>query len=283
MSQLASHSVDPLSAENGPTILDHPSPKETAQHVQDTEHSAEDSEEEVFNYIQQSEEDHLQEEEYFIYPGVSEITNGSDAGDVTRISGGVPVEDDSLVNVQPAATNPSPAQLEAIYAAASSGDIEQLRRLFDSAQEEHGIDGFTLANEATSRTGLTPLHAACSRGHLEVAQWLIADRGAMADLEDKEGEAALNGHIELVKYLVTLEVGKADVLAQDADGYTPLHNACSKGYLDVVRWLCDSGGAADTYERDGKSGRGVDMKSKGGWTPLSWVLRLPNRILRLTS
>ncbi len=89
-----------------------------------------------------------------------------------------------------------------------------------------------------------------------------------------------------MKYLVTLEVGKADVFVQDADGYTSLHNACSKGrviciiagcwplmlesgYLDVVRWLCESGGAAGTYQKDGKSGRGVDIRSMGGWTPLS--------------
>lgn len=67
--------------------------------------------------------------------------------------------------------SPSPAQLEAIYAAASSGDLVQLRRLFRTAAEEQHADAFALANEATSRTGLTPLHAACSRGHLDIAQW----------------------------------------------------------------------------------------------------------------
>ncbi|KZT66002.1 hypothetical protein DAEQUDRAFT_487317 [Daedalea quercina L-15889] len=38
----------------------------------------------------------------------------------------------------------------------------------------------------------------------------------------------------------------------------------SQGYLDIVRWLCESGGAAEAV--DGV--RGVDMRSKGGWTPL---------------
>lgn len=32
-----------------------------------------------------------------------------------------------------------------------------------------------------------------------------------------------------------------------------------------MRWLCESGGAAS--EVDGV--RGVDVRSKGGWTPLS--------------
>ena len=40
---------------------------------------------------------------------------------------------------------------------------------------------------------------------------------------------------------------------------------CRKGYLDIVRWLCESGGA--TSEIDGAPG--VDVRSKGGWTPLS--------------
>ena len=74
----------------------------------------------------------------------------------------------------------------------------------------------------------------------------------------------------------------ADVHAKDADGWTALHNACSKvwwlcipikrcvlkcdkGYLDIVRWLCESGGATSEIE----GAPGVDVRSKGGWTPLS--------------
>ena len=43
-----------------------------------------------------------------------------------------------------------------------------------------------------------------------------------------------------------------------------------KGYLDVGRWLCESGGAAEVV--DGV--RGVDARSKGGWTPLSELCSL---------
>lgn len=38
-----------------------------------------------------------------------------------------------------------------------------------------------------------------------------------------------------------------------------------QGYLDIVRWLCEIGGATHEVGRS----RGVDMQSKGGWTPLS--------------
>jgi ankyrin repeat protein len=40
-------------------------------------------------------------------------------------------------------------------------------------------------------------------------------------------KAALNGHLSVVTYLLGPEA-KADVHAQDADGWTALHNACSK-------------------------------------------------------
>ncbi|KDQ20611.1 hypothetical protein BOTBODRAFT_100253, partial [Botryobasidium botryosum FD-172 SS1] len=187
----------------------------------------------------------------------------------------------------PPTVYPSPSQLEATFAAASSGNLEQLQRLFQSALSESDAEAFALANDAAARTGLTALHAAASRGHLDVVQWrmsyfaldsdrcpcLVVDHcGAMVDLEDKEGEtalhkAALHGHLDVVSYL--LRTGKADVHAQDADGWTALHNACSKGYLDIVRWLCEHGGAAETVSHSGQAPtRGVDRKSRGGWTPL---------------
>ena len=80
----------------------------------------------------------------------------------------------------------------------------------------------------------------------------------------------MNGRIPVVKYLLSIDGDRADVHAQDADGWTALHNACSKGYLDIVRFLCEKAGAADIARPEGPSGvRGVDKKSKGGWTPLS--------------
>ncbi|KAG6336356.1 hypothetical protein ID866_2751 [Astraeus odoratus] len=163
-------------------------------------------------------------------------------------------------------SHPSPAQLEALCAAASSGDLTLLKKLFSTALQGGEVEPFALANDASSRTGFTPLHSAASRGHLDVVRWLIEECGAMPDLEDREGEtalhkAALHGHVPIIKYLLP---DKADVHARDADGWTALHNACSKGYLDIVRWLCESGGA--TNEVDGI--KGVDLPSNGGWTPL---------------
>lgn len=186
------------------------------------------------------------DDEEFVYPG----------GD-SELSESAPIQQNS---------QPSPAQLESLYAAASSGDLPLLQRLFRHAIDTNNVQPFSLANDAASRTGFTVLHAAASRGYLDIVTWLVESCGAMPDVEDREGETALhkgalNGHIDIVKYLLP---DKADVHARDADGWTALHNAASKGYLDIVRWLCEKGGAVAIHD----GAPGVDVKSNDGWTPL---------------
>jgi hypothetical protein len=66
---------------------------------------------------------------------------------------------------------PSPAQLESLYAAASSGDLPLLKRLFKTAVENGEVEPFGLANHASTRTGFTALHAAASRGYHDIAVW----------------------------------------------------------------------------------------------------------------
>ncbi|KAF8222753.1 hypothetical protein L208DRAFT_1412956 [Tricholoma matsutake] len=66
---------------------------------------------------------------------------------------------------------PSPAQLESLCAAASSGDLPLLKRLFRNALETGDVEPFGLANDASSRTGFTALHVAASRGYLDIVMW----------------------------------------------------------------------------------------------------------------
>ncbi|KAF8605304.1 hypothetical protein BDV93DRAFT_490619 [Ceratobasidium sp. AG-I] len=210
------------------------------------------------------------DEEEFVYPGSPEppepVTDPlSVRPDDPPLTLAIP----TVVESQPQSPQPTSAQLDAIYRAATAGSLLEIQSLFADTR----IPAFALANDAAPRTGLTALHAAASRGKLAVVRWLVEECGAMADLEDKEGEtalhkAALHGHLAVVTYLLSPE-GKADVHARDADGWTALHNACSKGYLDIVRFMCESAGAADQLESDDqRTVRGVDIKSKGGWTPL---------------
>lgn len=104
---------------------------------------------------------HDSEDEEFIYPGASETstTNHYDSSE-----GASPI-------APPAQPNPSPAQLESSYAAAASGSLELLKKIFVTASQTGDVEAFSLANDASSRTGFTALHAAASRGYLDIVKW----------------------------------------------------------------------------------------------------------------
>ena len=98
------------------------------------------------------------DEEEFVYPGVTVTSE-------VRTGPTLPQQE------APLQRHPSPAQLESLYAAASSGDLSLLKRLFRNALDTGDVEAFALANDASSRTGLTALHAAASRGFLDVVRW----------------------------------------------------------------------------------------------------------------
>lgn len=195
-----------------------------------------------------------------------------------------PTEDESPEPIPKSATShPTPAQLESLIAASSSGDLSLLQNLFRNALRTGEVEPFALANDASTRSGLTALHVSASRGYLEVVKWcksqtnvfgaktdtilgsvVVEECGAMPDIEDKEGEvrgvtcvssagcshdlrqtalhkAALHGHLSIVRYLLP---ERADVQAQDADGWTALHNACSKVIPHVACCNFDAHGVA---------------------------------------
>ncbi|KAM6495758.1 hypothetical protein JOM56_008464 [Amanita muscaria] len=216
-----------------------PNARDSASH-----HSASDAELELAHPSADNADD--EEEEEFVYPSV-------------RIPG-------TEVPLLKSPSQPSAAQLESLFAAASSGDLHMLKKLFKNARDS-GVEPFSFANHATSRTGSTALHTAASRGYIDIVTCLVEDCGAIPDLEDREGEkqtslhrAALSGHLNIVQYLSR---SGADIHARDSDGWTALHNACSKGYLDIARWLCERGVTEEV-----KGPRGIDARSNDGWTPL---------------
>lgn len=71
----------------------------------------------------------------------------------------------------PTQIHASPAQLEALYAAASSGDLLLLQGIIRNASQTGNVEPFSLVNDASSRTGLTALHASASRGYLDIVKW----------------------------------------------------------------------------------------------------------------
>lgn len=161
-------------------------------------------------------EDHEEDHEEFVYPEDSAHSEGEPS--VSPPPGpNQPIPElvvDTITSTStpspptPAKRHPSPAQLEALQAAAASGDLELLQNLFATALKSGDIEPFALANDASGRTGLTALHAAASRGYFIIVKWrmshfpylsrtaadilpVIEECGAIPDMEDKEGEVSI--------------------------------------------------------------------------------------------
>ncbi|XP_017781821.1 PREDICTED: ankyrin repeat domain-containing protein 17-like isoform X2 [Nicrophorus vespilloides] len=113
-------------------------------------------------------------------------------------------------------------------------------------------------NAQTDETQETALTLACCGGFTEVADFLIK---AGADIELGAStplmEAAQEGHLELVKYLLE---NSANVHAQTQTGDTALTYACENGHTDVADLLLQYG--AD-----------LEHESEGGRTPLMKACR----------
>ncbi len=167
-----------------------------------------------FTYAADSQEEshsqdaHGEEEEEFVYPGVgdvdavlgvlpvpssdtitstpspseSQVVVPLDSSDLTEY----PSSNEALHETSPSRPDPnpnpslpaqphaSPAQLEALYASASSGDLLLLQRIINNALQNGNVESFSLVNGASSRTGLTALHAAASRGYIDIVKWCKA-------------------------------------------------------------------------------------------------------------
>lgn len=167
-----------------------------------------------FTYFADSQEEshsqdaHGEEEEEFVYPGIGDVDADSgvlpvpsfdtitstsspsesqvavplDSSDLTEY----PSSNEALHETSPSRPDPnpnsslpaqrhaSPAQLEALYAAASSGDLPLLQRIINNALQTGNVESFSLVNGASSRTGLTALHAAASRGYIDIVKWCKA-------------------------------------------------------------------------------------------------------------
>lgn len=134
----------------------------------------------------------------------------------------------------------------AIHYCALLGDADALSQLFT-------ID--KVVDRRTSEHFLTPLHIASINGHSDVAKLLI-DNGADPVATEKNGYnamhiAAQSGHFEIVKLLyfaiVNLkERGNVDASIDaitTVEKFTPLHLAASNGYLKIVEFLVEQGGA----------------------------------------
>ena len=148
-----------------------------------------------------------------------------------------------------------------LWAAARSGFLDVVKLLIEQNAE---VDGRTSMGSTPLRTAAfqghldivrclvesgadvnarkyddesTLLIAACYRGHLSVATYLIG-KGAMMDLQDKQGNTALHDaaqrdHLEVVSQLLALGASQLP----DNQGLTPLLYACDYCSIEIVEYL----------------------------------------------
>nr|CAG8530239.1 2808_t:CDS:2 [Entrophospora candida] len=152
-----------------------------------------------------------------------------------------------------------------IYEATSSGHLARVKEILAPKGSGGKVTDFSRANIANSSSGLTPLHYAASRGHLDVVKWLVESAGAIVDLEDQTGETALlkasyNGHTSVVDYLLQKD---ANVSQKDNDGWTALHNASAQGHYYIVRYLIEYAKADVDVENNRNITPLMNVASKG--------------------
>jgi ankyrin repeat protein len=117
---------------------------------------------------------------------------------------------------------------EELIEATRENNLPEVSRLFRAGADVNAKD----------RYGDTPLHFACSFGHVQVVIALL-DRGADTEVKDRHGWtplhwASLYNHLAVVKALLS---GGANILAVNDYGRLPIHFAVSKGNSEVAKCL----------------------------------------------
>ena len=92
-----------------------------------------------------------------------------------------------------------------------------------------------------------PLHFASINGHLDIAKFLIEEKGCDPMCRTKKGHAALHlacekGHFDLVKYLIEERGCDPMCIDDDCDPWVPLHFANSNGHRDIIKFLIEEKG-----------------------------------------
>ena len=149
-----------------------------------------------------------------------------------------------------------------LHIAAQYGQIEMIR-FFLNVIFIQKIVGLDLADEELAENmnliyqheltethcdlrGNTPLHTACTQGHLDIVRLFIDEIGCDTSHTNFERQSCLHlatqhGHLSLVRYLV--EEAGCDITLEDEQGRPPTYLAAGKGHLDILRYLIEERGA----------------------------------------
>jgi len=130
----------------------------------------------------------------------------------------------------------APVAADPIHAAATSGDVAQVKALLAAGVKV----------DARDKYGQTPLHKAKIA---EIAKVLLK-AGAKVDSRDTKGYTPLHAAGDVAAVKVLLKAG-AKFDARSTNGVTPLHSAAFVGRADVIKFLLSAGAAANAKDKDG--------------------------------
>lgn len=111
-----------------------------------------------------------------------------------------------------------------IHDAAMSGDLAKVKSLLKGNPVLVFSKDNVLDRSRHRAFGRTPLWWAASKGHKDVAGWLLAN-GVDVNAKDNDGDTPLHGAAIVGRndMAALLLANKAKVNANDSRGYTPLH------------------------------------------------------------
>ncbi len=130
------------------------------------------------------------------------------------------------------------------------------------------LDGGATAQINDLTNGETPLHTACGKGNTSIGQLLLEKGADINAATFWQGEtplhrAALSGSLQTAKCILNhnncgvcsqnFNNGRAGVNIEDQTGRTPLHDACAKGFIDMVLLLLEAGAKVNIVDNETRS------------------------------
>ena len=122
------------------------------------------------------------------------------------------------------------------HSAAYNGELHCLKHL---------INKYQCDVNATTNTGSTVLHYGCHSGHVPVVLYLTSLPQCNIAAKTSDGSTVLHitcqysGSLPILKHLVENHSQQLDLCAANDNGMAPIHLACKKGRLNLVKYIIE--------------------------------------------